>query len=243
MTARYVRLENVHMLYQGKFALRDLRVFGKGFGPKPAAPEFKVDRKKDRRRMEIVWQPVEGADGYVVRYGPSKDRLYLANQFYKINRALISCLDTKPDYFVAVDAFNQSGYTKGTTILSALPGDLSPNLYEANEAELSGGASLAGDSIGRMHLDEARCAFTVDGAKGGKTSLTLTYAAQLSNVPLNLVINGETERLNLPGTGSWSVFETMEIPIKLKAGKDNRIEFISCKQGVNLRSIEIKPSQ
>ena len=243
MTARYVRLENVHMPYQGKFALRDLRVFGKGFGPKPAAPEFKVDRKKDRRRMEIVWQPVEGADGYVVRYGPSKDRLYLANQFYKINRALISCLDTKPDYFVAVDAFNQSGYTKGTTILSALPGDLSPNLYEANEAELSGGASLAGDSIGGMHLDEARCAFTVDGAKGGKTSLTLTYATQLSSVPLNLVINGETERLTLPGTGSWSVFETMEIPIKLKAGKDNRIEFISCKQGVNLRSIEIKPSQ
>jgi hypothetical protein len=62
-------------------------------------------------------------------------------------------------------------------------------------------------------------------------------------VPLSLVINGETERLTLPGTGSWSVFETMEIPIKLKAGKDNRIEFISCKQGVNLRSIEIKPSQ
>jgi hypothetical protein len=40
-----------------------------------------------------------------------------------------------------------------------------------------------------------------------------------------------------------SHLEPMEIPIKLKAGKDNRIELISCKQGVNLRSIEIKPSQ
>ena len=32
----------------------------------------------------------------------------------------------------------------------------------------------------------------------------------------------------------------MEIPIKLKAGKDDRIEFISCKQGLNLRSTEVE---
>ena len=34
----------------------------------------------------------------------------------------------------------------------------------------------------------------------------------------------------------------MEIPIKLKAGKEDRIEFISCKQGLNLRSIEVEAS-
>jgi len=243
VTARYVRLENVHMPYQGKFALRDLRVFGKGSGQKPAAPEFNVDRKKDRRKMEIVWQPVEGADGYVVRYGPSKDRLYLANQFYKTDRVTISCLDTKPDYFVTVDAFNQSGYTKGTTILPVVPGDLSPNLYEADEAELSGGASLNDSSIGGMHLDDARCAFNVDGGKGGMATMILTYATELANAPLDLAINEETETLTLPGTGSWTEFEPMEMTIKLKAGKENRIEFKSRNQGVNLRSIEIKPTK
>lgn len=242
LKARYIRLENVHMPYQGKFALRDLRVFGQGSGPKPSAPEFIVDRKKDRRRMEIVWQPVEGADGYVVRYGPSKDRLYLANQFYKTDRALISCLDVAPDYFVTVDAFNQSGYTKGTTILPVVPGDLHPNVYDADEAELNGGATLSGSFIGGMHMDDARCAFTVDGGKGGMATLIVRYATELATAPLDLVINGETETLNLAGTGSWSEFEPMEMTVELKAGKTNRIEFKGRKQGVNLRSIEIKPA-
>ena len=50
----------------------------------------------------------------------------------------------------------------------------------------------------------------------------------------------KTERLNLSETGSWSVFEPMEIPLKLRAEKDDRTEFISCKQGLNLRSTEVK---
>ena len=74
------------------------------------------------------------------------------------------------------------------------------------------------------------------------TTLIITYATELANVPLDLVINGEAETLNLPGTGSWSEFEPMEITIELKAGKDNHIDFKSRKQGVNLRSIEIKPA-
>jgi hypothetical protein len=122
--ARYVRLVNVHTPYGGKFALRGLRVFGQGHGDAPAAPVFTVDRKKDRRRMEIRWKPVEGADGYVVRYGQEKERLYLANQFYNTTSVLISCLENKKDYFVTVDAFNQSGYTQGKSIVPVVPADL-----------------------------------------------------------------------------------------------------------------------
>jgi len=118
--ARYVRLVNIHTPYKGKFAMRGLRVFGKGYGAKPVAPEFQVDRKSDRRKMEIRWKPVEGADGYVLRYGQEKERLYLANQFYNTNSVLISCLENASEYFVTVDAFNQNGYTKGNSIAKAL---------------------------------------------------------------------------------------------------------------------------
>jgi xylan 1,4-beta-xylosidase len=125
--ARYVRLVNVHTPYGGKFAMRGLRVFGKGHGAKPEAPEFQVDRKTDRRKMEIHWEPVEGADGYVVRYGQDKERLYLANQFYNTNSALISCLENGTEYFVTVDAFNQNGYAKGSSIAKVLS-----NNYQAD---------------------------------------------------------------------------------------------------------------
>ena len=117
LDARYVRLVNIHTPYKGKFAMRGLRVFGKGYGAKPVAPKFQVDRKTDRRKMEIHWAPVEGADGYVVRYGQEEDRLYLANQFYNTNSVQISCLESGTDYFVTVDAFNQNGYTKGKSVL------------------------------------------------------------------------------------------------------------------------------
>ncbi len=115
--ARFVRLVNTYTPYGGKFALRDLRVFGIGSRAAPFAPEFQVERKTDRRKMEIHWEPVEGADGYVVRYGQEEDRLYLANQFYNTNSVQISCLESGTDYFVTVDAFNQNGYTKGNSVL------------------------------------------------------------------------------------------------------------------------------
>ncbi len=115
--ARYVRLVNIHTPYKGKFAMRGFRVFGRGYGAKPLAPEFQVDRKADHRKMEIRWEPVEGAEGYVVRYGQEADRMYLANQFYKTNRVMISCLDSGTEYFITVDAFNHNGYTKGKSVL------------------------------------------------------------------------------------------------------------------------------
>ncbi len=237
--ARYVRLLNVHTPYGGKFAMRDFRVFGKGFGPKPDAPEFQVDRKKDRRVMEVRWEPVEGADGYVVRYGQEKERLYLANQFYKTNSCLITDLQSDTEYVVTVDAFNQNGYSQGETILPVVPSALNSNRYEAEEAELFGGATAGGGMVQGLHQNGAGCAFTVDGGKGGTFELIITYAAKGGNVRGELMVNGSSQDLAFPSTGSWGETKQLTQTIKLKAGKDNRIEVRGRGKGVNLDWLEL----
>ena len=63
--ARYVKLTNVFTPDSGKFAVKDLRIFGN-----PEAAKFtkvrnvKVVRsQEDRRDATLLWEPVRGAEG------------------------------------------------------------------------------------------------------------------------------------------------------------------------------------
>lgn len=116
--------------------------------------------------------------------------------------------------------------------------------YEAEEAEFSGGAFVQGQLLHGMSLDEASCVFTVDGGKGGMFNLTIAYATELSDAPLNLIVNEESEQVKFhQRTDSWEETETLEMNVKLKPGTENKVEFKSALQGVNLDYIEIKPTK
>lgn len=106
--ARYVKLTNAFTPDGGKFAVKDLRVFGN-----PSAAKFtKVNDVKvvrnpdDTRDATLLWNPVAGADGYVVRYGIAAGKLYNNYMVYDANTITIHSLNKGEKYVFEVTAFD-----------------------------------------------------------------------------------------------------------------------------------------
>jgi len=113
-TARYIKLENLQMP-TGKFAVSGLRVFGKGNGDKPSevkgfVPLRNDKRKKgERRNAWFKWQQEPNADGYVIYFGKSADKLYGSIMVYGKNEYYFSGLDRSDAYYFQIEAFNANG--------------------------------------------------------------------------------------------------------------------------------------
>jgi hypothetical protein len=116
-TLRFVKVESVSTPAGGRFALRDVRVFGPGAGSPPApvaAPQ--VSRHAgDDRNATIRWEPNPQADGYLIRFGVAPEALYHTIQVQGgTNSALTThALNRGVRYRWRVDAFNASGRTPG----------------------------------------------------------------------------------------------------------------------------------
>lgn len=112
--ARYLRLENIKMP-TGKFALSGLRVFGKGSGQTPGEVEkfivLRADPKKfgERRSAWLKWKQNEKADGYVIYFGKSPDKLYGSIMVYGKNEYFMTALDRTDEYYFQIEAFNNNG--------------------------------------------------------------------------------------------------------------------------------------
>jgi hypothetical protein len=119
---RFLKIVNFHTAKLGKFALRDLRVFGNGDSRPPATVSIPmVKRLEDRRNATFYWQPETNADGYVIRYGVAPDALHLNLQVPggSITNLTVSCLNRDVKYFYRIDAYNDSGITFGKVSKSA----------------------------------------------------------------------------------------------------------------------------
>ena len=127
--ARYVRYVHGHV-GAAHLAISDLRVFGSAGGASPSAPEaLAVERDTDSRNAEISWKPVKGAVGYNVRWGIRPDRLDLTYQIFADDDTTefggrqhgttlkLRALDTGQTYYIAVEAFNESGVSKLSKIV------------------------------------------------------------------------------------------------------------------------------
>src|SRR5690606_25666247 len=120
-TARYIKLENIQMP-TGKFAISGLRIFGKGQGVKPGevknfAPLRSAPRKKgERRNVWFKWQQEPNADGYVIYFGKSPDKMYGSIMVYGKNEYYFSGLDRTDAYYFQIEAFNNNGIGPRTEI-------------------------------------------------------------------------------------------------------------------------------
>ena len=108
LKARYVKLTNVFTHDDGKFAVKDLRIFGN-----PDVAKFiKVDNvsivrdPEDPRDVTLLWQPVKGVDGYVVRYGIEPGKLYNNYIVYDAHTLTIHSLNRDEEYYFEVEAFD-----------------------------------------------------------------------------------------------------------------------------------------
>ena len=115
---RYLRITNHGSIPAGgKFAVSGLRVFGHGGGSAPEkAPAFTAARGEDARNMTVSWEPVDGAQGYMIRFGIDPHNLHTHWQVIGDTRATVYCLTKGVPYSVTVDAYNESGVTRGDTI-------------------------------------------------------------------------------------------------------------------------------
>ena len=115
VTARYARLTNTHTPAGALFSVSGLRLFGSGVGMAPAVVKnVEVSRNaSDQRQASIRWDAVDGADGYIVRYGIAPDRLFSNYQVYGATSLDIHTLNVGVDYYFAVDSFNDTGVTRG----------------------------------------------------------------------------------------------------------------------------------
>ncbi len=108
VNARYVKVVNVSTYDNAKFSIKDLRVFGTTSKMKTqkVSKFMAVRNPEDRREANVIWEPVAGADGYVIRYGIEKNKLYNSYIVYGKNQLYMHSMNTKPEYYFDVEAFS-----------------------------------------------------------------------------------------------------------------------------------------
>lgn len=117
--ARFVRYLHGHV-GAANLAISDVRVFGNADGMPPAQPRQPMaSRHADQRDATIRWARVPGATGYNIRFGVRPNRLTLTHQLWAdelgsgpILAKELRSLNVGVPYFVAVEAFNESGVSR-----------------------------------------------------------------------------------------------------------------------------------
>ena len=122
--ARFLKMENLTMP-TGKFALSGFRVFGKGAGAKPGKVQgfvpLRADPKKygERRSIWMKWQQNPEADGYVIYWGKSPDKMYDSIMVYGKNEYFFTGADRTDAYYFQIEAFNANGMSERTEIVKS----------------------------------------------------------------------------------------------------------------------------
>jgi hypothetical protein len=116
--AKFIKIENVKVP-DGKFSLYDLRIFGLREGKVPSeVKDFTVVRgEPDTRKARLEWPEDSKATGYIVNYGTDISKLYSSVMVYGANSLMVTGLNKDVTYYFSIDAFNESGITRGARII------------------------------------------------------------------------------------------------------------------------------
>lgn len=213
--ARYVKVTNVFTHDNGKFSIQELRIFGNPDKAKftEVTNVLAARNPEDRREATITWQPVKGADGYVVRYGIEPNKLYNNYMVYDDYTLTIHSLNTQPEYYFKVEAF-ESGTDYYREITEQTMG-------RGAEIELTKGR----DMIERKMVKEGLNEYVFDNITPGDYTFRHTFGPVLWKGALTneqLIGSGEqptvTETLSKLGTGTKV---TGQMELKVVPGKES----------------------
>lgn len=114
---RYLKIENVHMA-DGKFAIGDLRIFGKSQESRPGnVTGFIARRGSDTRNARFSWDKITNAYAYNIRYGISPDKLYNCLMVYDSAFRDFRGLNKDITYYANITAVGESGESDGSEIV------------------------------------------------------------------------------------------------------------------------------
>jgi hypothetical protein len=71
----------------------------------------------DRCVVKLNWTKPADATGFNIRYGTAKDKLYHTYQVLGSESLTINSLNASQVYYFTIDAFNESGVSKGEKII------------------------------------------------------------------------------------------------------------------------------
>jgi hypothetical protein len=114
--ARYVRITNTSAVPAGgRFAVRDLRVFGTSpvAAPEAVAGLVVTRNSADERTATMRWQRSARATGYIVRFGIAPGKLYTEYQVGDVSALTMNNLNRGVPYWFAIDAIGPGGVTTG----------------------------------------------------------------------------------------------------------------------------------
>ena len=107
----------------GKFAISGFRVFGKSNDVIPnqvknfVALRSAVKSHGERKSSWIRWQIDDNADGYVIYFGKSKDKLYNSIMVYQNNEYFFAGMDASDSYYFQIEAFNSAGIGQKSDVI------------------------------------------------------------------------------------------------------------------------------
>lgn len=119
---RYLKLENIKMP-TGKFAVSGFRVFGKSNQKVPnkvknfVALRGSNQNGGERKNAWFRWQVEDSADGYVIYFGKSKDKLYNSIMVYGDNQYFFTGMDSPDRYYFQIEAFNSGGISDKSDVV------------------------------------------------------------------------------------------------------------------------------
>ncbi len=232
--ARYVKLTNVFTHDDGKFAIQELRIFGN-----PEKAKFtKVDDvsivrdPEDTRDATLLWQPVKGADGYVIRYGIEPVKLYNNYMIYDGYTITIHSLNRDEKYYFEVEAFDSgTDYYKERT---------EQTMGRGAEIELAQGRQM----VERKMIVEGKNEYVFENILPGQYTLRHTFGpalwrgelteaeligsddqatvtATLSDLGTGLKVLGQMEMKVIPGKQSGKFIVTLRYDKSHLDGRKN----------------------
>jgi len=213
--ARYVKLTNVFTHDKGKFAVKDLRIFG---NPDKATftkvKDITVIRDpEDPRDAKLLWQPVAEADGYVIRYGIEPDKLYNSHMVYDDYTLYIHSLNRDEKYYFEVEAFDSGTdyYSERTRQTQGMGAEI--ELYKGREM------------VGRKMIKDGKNEYVFENIVPGEYLFRHAFGPNLWRKELtkdNLIGSGDqatiTETISDLGVGT-KVLGQLEI--KVVPGKES----------------------
>ena len=271
--ARYVRLVNrsEKIPGDGRFAVSALRIFGEGGGAKPEAVDMKnvyADRRADNNRsVGIEWPKARGAQGYIVRYGLSPDKMYHHHQVWDALSCRINALNRGYDYYLTVDALNENGVTPGTSTICLKateplvegynPGNNNLALsnrvdgvavHQAEKAKFAGKGvrpeyEVRALGVAALHGLGAKGTFAefAGVASAGKAATLRIFYSAISPAKVRVSVNGKAVAdVELPKTRGWPTYASHDVPLS-EVRKSNAIRIEGLGDGFNLDAIQLLP--
>ncbi len=195
VTARYIKVTNVYTHDGANFCIKDLRIFGNPKAAKNVIVKkyMAVRNQEDRREADLLWEPVPGADGYIVRYGIDKKKLYNGCIVYGKNSVNIRSLNTNPEYYFQIESFD-SGLEcnqEPSEVINGLGAEI--EVSKSSGRGGMGGFGGGGNGTRRVMLRQGVNEYEFDGIEPGRWTITHAYGPVLWS--------GELTEADLKGTG------------------------------------------